>query len=274
MSETFCRYPGNREHMLVAHLYDDISPAERSVFESHLAECATCRRELAGLGTVREQLADWAPPDARLLTSRRSQDASHESQSAAMPAVGRSGARGQRWWQEIPAWAQVAAALLFLGVSAGLANLHVTYDRNGLAVRTGWLPASSAAAGVPSGEPTAGAAPWRADLANLEQQLRSEMHVATNQVAAVQKSGPSAGDPTNAEIIRRVKALIGESERKEQRELALRVAEVFRDVQAQRQGDLVKIERSLGVLQNNTGFEVMRQRELLKSLAVRVSQTR
>ena len=90
----------------------------------------------------------------------------------------------------------------------------------------------------------------------------------------MQKGGQPAADVKSAEIFRRVKALIDESERKEQRELALRVAEVSRDVQAQRQGDLAKIERSLGVLQNNTGFEVMRQRELLNSLAVRVSQTR
>ena len=66
--------------------------------------------------------------------------------------------------------------------------------------------------------------------------------------------------------------LFRSSERKQQRELALRIAEVFHDVQTQRQADLVKIDRSLSMLQNNTGVEVMRQRQLINSLAVRVSQ--
>ena len=68
-----------------------------------------------------------------------------------------------------------------------------------------------------------------------------------------------------------MRALIDESERRQQRELALRVAEVMRDLDTQRRADLVKIDRSLGVVQNNTGVEVMKQRELLNYL-VRVSQ--
>ena len=38
----------------------------------------------------------------------------------------------------MPAWAQVAAALFVLGVSATIANLDVRYDRSGLTIRTGW----------------------------------------------------------------------------------------------------------------------------------------
>ena len=45
--------------------------------------------------------------------------------------------------------------------------------------------------------------------------------------------------------MRRVRALLEESEKRQQRELALRVAEVLRDVNAQRQADLMKIDRSL-----------------------------
>ena len=43
------------------------------------------------------------------------------------------------YWREIPAWAQAAAAVLLLGVAAGLANLDIRYDGEGLRVRTGWL---------------------------------------------------------------------------------------------------------------------------------------
>jgi hypothetical protein len=82
-------------------------------------------------------------------------------------------------------------------------------------------------------------------------------------------SDPGASDK---DVMVRMRALVADSERRQQRELALRIAEVFRDVQAQRQSDLVRIDRSLGLMQNSTGIEVARQRELLNSLAVRVSQ--
>ena len=49
-------------------------------------------------------------------------------------------------------------------------------------------------------------------------------------------------------------------------ELALRVADVMRDVETERRADLVKIDRSLGLLQNNTGVEVMRNRQMLDYL--------
>ena len=74
--------------------------------------------------------------------------------------------------------------------------------------------------------------------------------------------------------MRRVRALIDESERKQQRELALRVAEMARDSQAQRQADFAQINRSLGFIQANTGAEMMRNRQRLNSLAVQVNQTR
>jgi hypothetical protein len=78
-------------------------------------------------------------------------------------------------------------------------------------------------------------------------------------------------DASEAGLLRRVRALVDESEQRQQRELALRVADVIRDVESQRRADLVKIERSLGAIQSNTGVEVMKQRELLNYL-VRVSQ--
>ena len=72
--------------------------------------------------------------------------------------------------------------------------------------------------------------------------------------------------------MRRVRALIDESERRQQRELALRVAEVVRDVNAQRQADLVKIDRSLGFIQNSTSASMMKQRELAQLPRCTVSQ--
>ena len=76
---------------------------------------------------------------------------------------------------------------------------------------------------------------------------------------------------SDAELQRRVRAIIEESERRQERELALRVAEVVKDVNAQRQADLVKIDRSLGFIQSSTYGEQMKQRELVNYL-LKVSQ--
>jgi hypothetical protein len=177
------------------------------------------------------------------------------------------------WWQtlrEAPAWARFAAALLVVGVSAGVANLDVSYDGAGLRLRTGWMrpaaPPEAPAARVASDE-----APWRNDLTALEAELRQEFRDRLASPATVRAAGRQERAPVEADVLRRVRTLLDESERRQQRELALRVAEVMRDVSAQRQSDLTRIDRSLGVIQSNTGVEVLRQRELLNYL-VRVSQ--
>jgi hypothetical protein len=46
---------------------------------------------------------------------------------------------------------------------------------------------------------------------------------------------------------------------------------VLRDVNAQRQADLVRIQRSLGLVENNLGVEVLKQRQSLNYL-MRVNQ--
>ena len=68
-----------------------------------------------------------------------------------------------------------------------------------------------------------------------------------------------------------MRALVDESEKRQQRELALRLAELFRDINAQRQADLVKIDRTLGVVQNNVGIDLMKTRNQM-DLVLRASQ--
>lgn len=265
MTDT-CGYSGDRDETLIAYLYDDIDPATRARFDAHLAVCARCRDEVRALTGVRRQLAHWEPD---LIVAGR-------QLSAAGPRASTVGAPRQSWWREIPAWAQVAAALLFFGVSAAIANVDVRYDGNGLSVHTGWSPRAQSAVIVPTPGPAQAApAPWRADLTALEQQLRTELRTtqasATTAAAAGGQTSSRAASAGDADVLRRVRALVDESERRQQRELALRVAEVLRDVGAQRQADLVRIDRSLGAVQNNLGVEVMKQRQSL-NLLYRASQ--
>jgi hypothetical protein len=294
MTETVCGYGATRDEVLVAYLYGDIAADARVEFIRHLNGCAACRSELEALGAVRTELQRWAPPDAGItfVASRQSPGTRPPATDPPItsppvtsrpvsgprlttPPAGSPAAASRSRWREIPMWAQVAAAMVFIGIAANIANLDITYNREGLAVRTGWaLNAGS----TPSAAVTTGAVPdtssspvaTQAELAALAEQLRAELRPP----APAAPAAAVAARAGEEEIVRRVRALIRDSEQRQQRELALRIAEVAQDAQAQRQADLVRIDRTLGALQSTTGSAVRRQEQLLNNLAVRVSQRR
>jgi len=267
MSETVCSYSGDRDEAIVSHLYADESDrAVRAAFEAHLATCVHCASDLAALRGVRSQLARWSPPEPKFAVVTSNPDSripTNPKSRIPNPAS---------WWREIPAWAQVAAALLFLGVAAGLANLDVRYDSTGLSVRTGWLPSRDARVGDVRSAPASTSAgiasqinavpPWRDDLAALERRLKTEFH-GTQAGAAMVAAAPAqpARAASDAEIVRRARVLIDESEKRQQSELALRLAEVLRDMSAQRQADLVRVDRALGTVENKLGVQVLRNQQ-------------
>jgi hypothetical protein len=264
-----CTYSGNRDEALVTFLYEDdaSSAGDRAAFGAHLATCGACRDELAAMRGVRAELGRWNPPDPNFAIT-------FSTVPRAQSATQQSGNSNQHWWKAIPAWAQVAAALLVLGVSAAIANLDIRYDSQGLSVRTGWSQRNvrtAATAAPPAGAPVAATAdaPWKADLTALEQQLTAEMRTA--RATAAPSPQPAATRPADADLVRRVRALIDESEKRQQRELALRVAEVLRDVNVQRQADLAKVNRALGAVENNLGVEVLKTRQQV-NLMYRASQ--
>lgn len=274
MTDMTCAYP-DRDETIVTHLYDDLDDAARRAFDAHVAACAQCRTELAQLRGVRRQLGQWEAP---AVASLQSAVASREAPAA---GSGQSSVAGRRsWWRDVPAWAQVAAAVLCLGAGAGLANLDIRYGPQGVTVRTGWLPPHAVATPSAAVAPAPAAAtavdtsaPWRADLSALERQLRTEFR--STQTAAdggsIMVARTNQPMMSDAALLRRVRALVEESERKQERELALRVGQVIRDVNAQRRADLRTIDSNLGFVQSNTSAEVMKQRQLLMNYLVRVS---
>jgi hypothetical protein len=263
MTETLCNYP-DRDEYLVAYLYDDINSAEQTAFGSHLSGCRHCQQDLLALRGVRSALGTWAPPDP-VFSNRESRVASPASRVRSPEARAASREpRAASWWREMPAWAQVAAALFVLGVSATIANLDVRYDRSGLTIRTGWSQPR------PAAQVPANAAPWRAELTALESELRSEMKA--SQVAAAAVSAPAAqAVVSDADFRRRVRALLDESEKKQQNELALRLVQFQTDISAQRQADLRTINQNLGFIQRDTYGELLKQREGMNYL-LKVSQ--
>ena len=122
-------------------------------------------------------------------------------------------------------------------------------------------------------------AAWRQDLAEVEQELRRELSSATRQTVVDVTRAPQADRGVGASamnedsLLRRVRELIEQSEQKQQRELALRLADVVRDVDIQRRADQIRVQQTFGQLEGQTGVAVQQNRELLNYL-VRVSQQR
>ena len=254
---------------LVAYLYDECDAGERRRIEDHLAACARCASEVREMRSVREALAEWTPPPARL-----------GFRVVADPPA------SPRWWaaRPLPVWAQAAAAVFLFAAGAAVSQLDVRYAGDGLIIRARWAspsdgspqgPAVVGAGGAASGpreparveaaggmQPVAGRAAGSADAAaTAEERLRRDL-------AASTAAPPAQGDDA---LLRRVQAMIAASEQRQQRELALRLAQVVRDVDAQRRADLLRVDQNLGQLEGQTGAAVAEQRELLNYL-VRVSQ--
>lgn len=256
---------------LVEYLYDELEPLARARYEEHLSICSECRTALAELHEVRAELGTWQlPADAGAGTGRV------ESIAGGLETGDFRSARHPRpWWAS---GALAAAAVILLAVAAAIANLEITYGRDGISIRTGWsrtpaVAGQTAAAASPS-QPSGGShveaqAVSVEDLAALEKRLRTEFQaLAVNPTAPARASAPAAvGPASNAQILQRVRDLVDESEARQRRELALRVAQVVRDFDAQRQTDLVRIQQGLGQIEGSTAAD----RQVLNYL-VRVSQ--
>jgi hypothetical protein len=264
MSSTACSYQGNRDEAIVAYIYGEIDAPERASFEAHVRTCLVCRREIDDIGGVRAQLAHWSPPgnaDLQPVVNWLPHDAGRASAAA----DARTG-----WWREVPVWAQTAAALLVLGVALGAANLSVHYDgAHGLSITTGWM--RTAATAAPSD------AASRADLVALRDELNGQIRAtaATEAARAVDAANVVAPKTTNdADIMRKVHALVDSSAKMQESELALRIVQLSREMQTQRLSDLNNIDRMVRGFQRNTGSQMQLQNEVINSLAYRVSQTK
>lgn len=268
------------KNLLIAYLYDEVDARERRLVEEHLQTCAACAGELGALRGVRSVLSAWAPP-------------AREFGFSVMPTVDSAladgSARRSLWgWREMPAWARAVAALFVLAVGAGAANLHIRSGPEGFVVTTGWLgerAVDSSPAGIDRGargvgvaagprtpvasprETTTGPAAedWRPALAALESRMRGELQ-ALRQASAARPASAAAAS-ADAAMLRRVRALIDESEKRQQRELALRLAQLSRDLEIQRAADLRRIERSVGEI-GLAGAEVRQMMNYLRRVSV------
>jgi hypothetical protein len=246
---------------LVSYLYEDLPDAERAAFERHLRECEDCRVELNGLRGVRADLISWSPPqpDFGFRVVRE-------------PKVLPMRSAWRAWWT--PAAGLAAAAVLVLAAASAIARVEIRRDADGFSVRTGWS-AFAPVTDRSSGETASQALSARGDMLlpastasvdaefieALDRRLRA-LEVAARQPGLVRQASYGArAQASDEEIIRRVREMLAQSETKQQGQLALRIAQVLRDVEAQRVADLSRIQLGLRGIERTVSEEAQGHRE-------------
>jgi hypothetical protein len=237
----------DRKELLVAFLYDELDPSAKRTFEAHLASCAECRDEVAELRATRVQIALWTPPEPdlgfRIIRG-----------AAAPPPPPR--------FRIAPAWGLAAAALLVFAVGAAIANVQVRYDASGFSMRTGWQHGADA---QPAAQDASGAGvtvvDWKAQAEALDRRVRDlEQTIARTQASPIQRAGVS--NPSDAGLRQLVREMLDQSEARQRQVLSARLAELARNVDAQRKLDLAVIDQGMTRLQNTSGAEVKQYRDL------------
>lgn len=232
----------DNEGALLDYLYEEGDPAERMEVARHLQACAQCSVALLELQSVRGMLGEWVPPAV----------APGFTVVADVPAP--VPARALR-----PMWAQAVGAIMVFALGMAASQVRFEYAGGVLTVR------SRTAAQV--------AAADRPIVHTGTDVLLPPTVVSTPGASSLSadRAGASTNPALPEEMLRRVQALIDQSESRQRRELALRLSDVVHDFDAQRQADMQRVDQNFGQLEGQTGTEVARQRELLNSL-VKVSQ--
>lgn len=236
--------------LLVGYVYDDISDMDRARFERHLRECAACRGEVSAMRGVRDDLATWVPPQP---------DLGFQITQARRPSL-------RAWWT--PALGLAAAAVIVLAAALAVANVEVSYGANGFSVRTGWARGGDAGAGAREGVGVREGVRGREDAVLPAAQITPAVLTAMDRrltllETAIRSAARSSSQrASDSEILRRVSDLLAQSESRQQQELALRIAQVIRDVDAQRLADLSRIQQGLGRIDAMTTAEAAAHRDL------------
>jgi len=224
----FC---GN-EQALIAFLYDEGDPAEREAIAAHVARCTTCADDIESLRLTRAQLSKWAPPDAALGFRITQAPAPSHVEGPPSNVLTRA-----RWFtQPLPAWAQMAAAVVIFAGGVGVGA--ISRDDNGEVATT--APSAS-----------------QEDLDALRAEvvdLRNRSTAATPAVGATPVSG--SVDRVTALVDARVRA----SETQQRREFDRRTAQLVRDIQIARAGDLATVQETI----NGYRQELLEQRDAIR----------
>jgi hypothetical protein len=252
----YCGDPG----ALVSYLYNDGSPEELGAIAAHVQTCESCTMEIAALGDTRELVSAWTPPQTELGFTLTASDATPVAAAVSMPPVAAVIADVPWWRQSSPVWMQaVAATMVFAaGMAIGTSSRSTLQAPSGPV--TNATPVAGAATGVS-----------RSELAALEERLRAELARLSPAATATQPAPVRTAARTDDEaMLKRIRALLSDSEERQRAELALRTTQVLRDIEIQRKLDIATLQQDIGRIQGVTGAELRQQRELYNQIINRV----
>jgi hypothetical protein len=254
----YCGDPG----ALVSYLYNDGTPEELAAIATHVQTCEACAIELASLGDTRELLSAWSPPQTELGLTLSAPESMPAAAAMPLPAPAFAAVSDEiPWWrQPSPVWMQAVAATMVF--AAGLA---IGTSSRGAATSSGTVAFTRPpSAGQPVGIS-------RSELAALEERLRGELARLTSAASSTQAAPVQTASRADDEaLLKRVRALLSESEERQRGELALRTTQVLRDMEIQRKLDIATLQNDISKIQGVTGQELLRQRELTNQLINRV----
>ena len=245
------------QELLIGYVYGELSPTERVAFEAHVGTCAACSQEVETLQEVRQHLACWAPPEPAL--------------DFTVVRGGRTATAPPRRLAFVPAWGLAAAAsLLVLAGAAAIANVEMRYGPDGLVLRTGWAeraapafsPASSSDRVVTLPQAQERAEPLMP--ASSSEELRAELVALRDRLETLE--GAASLDQRLAAVSANLQKLLAESEKRQRSEVALQVAEVWKDFNAVRANDIARVQQAVGRQQIITNSQLKQQRESIESL--------
>ena len=266
----------NDSETLLDYLYEEGEPDQRRQIERHLAECKSCADVVRDFQSVRGQLSAWTPPTTQLGFKVVQE----------LPPADKIAPLKRGWHPPVArwsAWVQAAAALVLFLSGMAVSQLNVQYANGGLTVSFGresgignresgrdvtLAPVPAVTMAV---SPAAISPEETLRQALASDQSRSAAGAGPRQAQAVPSSSRDAAD--SDALLRRVQASIDRSEQRQQQELALRLAQVVRDFDAQRRADLLRVDQNFGQLEGQTGAAMARQRDELMNYLMRVSQS-
>lgn len=118
-----------RAEDLVTYIYGEASPFEAKSFEQHLELCASCSKELAGFGDVRQAMGEWrqealgtkatAPAPLRVAPEAFAPPLAHARRRSALAAF-------REFFTLAPVWMRAATAMTAI-VFCALAAFTVAY---------------------------------------------------------------------------------------------------------------------------------------------------
>jgi len=229
---------------LLDYLYEEGDPAERLKIARHLQTCAACSVAVLEFQTVRGMLSEWRPP-ASQLGFRIVQD--HPSPP---PPPNRA------WWvpsSRLGVWAQAAAAVLLFAAGVAVSQLNFNYTDRVMTVRS------------QSNESTPAIRNTSIELPpSLETVGSGVTRTATEPVPSTNTN--IAANTDVEQLLQRVRSMIEQSEVRQQRELALRLSQVAREVDTQQRADLLRIQQNLGQFEMQTGAQIDQQQQIVDYL--------